>query len=225
MALADKTKIFIIVPCLNEADHLAQVIDGIKESGQVVVVDDGSSDNSCDIARKQGAICLRHFINRGQGAALKTGNQYAKNCGAEVVVHFDSDGQHQPGDIPALIEPILSGRADIVLGSRFLLGQDKVPLLKKWLILKPANFFQNHLLGLKLTDAQNGFRALSRHALEQIEITQDGWAHCSEIIEQIKKKNLRYQEVPVTIIYHDFGQNFFTGLKILFDLFIGKLNK
>jgi polyprenyl-phospho-N-acetylgalactosaminyl synthase len=190
-----------------------------------VVVDDGSTDGSHEIARKQGAVCLRHFINRGQGAALETGNQYALSNGAEIVVHFDSDGQHQSSDIPALVKPIVEGRADIVLGSRFLNSKDKVPFIKKWLILKPANFFQNHLLGIKLTDAQNGFRALSRSTLGKISITQDGWAHCSEIIEQIKIKKLRYEEVPVTIIYNEFGQNFLTGLKIIFDLLIGKLNK
>ncbi|HLC63740.1 MAG TPA: glycosyltransferase family 2 protein, partial [Patescibacteria group bacterium] len=98
-------------------------------------------------------------------------------------------------------------------------------VFKKWLILKPAVFFQNLILGVKLTDAHNGFRALSRKALSEIKIKQDGMAHASEIVEQIKLKDLKYKEVPVTISYHEFGQGFISGLKILKDLLFGKINK
>jgi polyprenyl-phospho-N-acetylgalactosaminyl synthase len=221
--VSDGMKVFIIIPCWNNAEHLAKIISEVKLYGQVVVIDDGSSDYSFDIAKKSGAVALKHIINRGQGAALETGDRYALSQGADLVVHFDADGQHLAKDIPVLIQPIIEGRAEIVLGSRFLNQQNKTPFFKKWFILKPANFFQNRIFDLKLTDAQNGLRAMSVGALKRIKITQDRYAHCSEIVEQIKR--FKYQEVPVTVLYRDFGQNFFGGLKILFDLLIGKLNK
>jgi len=217
-------KTFIIIPCYNEAEKLANVINSVKEYGQVVVVNDGSIDASEQIANDQGAIVLSHLINRGQGAALETGNRYALKNGADIVVHFDSDGQHKALEIPGLIKPILDNKTDIVLGSRFLKG-DKTPWFKKYFILKPAIKFQNLITGIKLTDAHNGFRALSKTALEKIRITQDGMAHASEIIEQIAQNKLRYKELPVTIVYHEFGQGVASGLRILRDLLFGKLNK
>lgn len=229
MPLANNMKIFIIIPCYNESAHLARIIQSVKSYGAVVVVDDGSTDNSRERAEEQGIIIISHLFNRGQGAALETGDRYALSQGADIVVHFDADGQHQASEIPFLIHPILNNEADVVLGSRFIFFADtrynRIPFIKKWLILKPAIFFQNLMLGVKLTDAHNGFRALSKKALERIKITQDGMAHASEIIEQILEKNLRYLEVPVTIRYDEFGQGFFSGLKIIRDLLFGKINK
>ena len=218
-------KIFIIIPCYNESQNLVKVISQAKEFGEVVVVDDGSSDNSFQLAKNQGVKVIKHFLNRGQGAALETGDCYALAKGADIVVHFDADGQHVASEIPDLVGPILTGEADIVLGSRFLENKSKTPVFKKWLILKPAVFFQNLILGVKLTDAHNGFRALSRKALSEIKIKQDGMAHASEIVEQVRLKDLKYKEVPVTISYHEFGQGFISGLKILKDLLFGKINK
>lgn len=218
-------KIFIAIPCYNESKHLLDVIKSVREYGEVVVIDDSSTDNSYLIAKNQGVKVIKHLVNRGQGAALETGDQYALRYGADIVVHFDSDGQHQASEIPNLIHPIVEGRADVVLGSRFKKKNNKTPFLKKWLILKPAILFQNYFYGVKLTDAHNGFRALSRKALEKIRITQDRMAHPSDIIEQIITNGLRYLEVPVTIKYHEFGQGFMGGLKILRDIIFGKINK
>jgi len=218
-------KIFIIIPCYNEAEHLAAVVESAEPYGQVLVVDDGSTDNSSEIAKEHGATVIRHFINRGQGAALETGDRFAYNHGADLVVHFDADGQHLASEIPSLLEPILAGEAEVVFGSRFLKSKvSQIPWFKKWLILRPAIIFQNYLLKVKLTDAHNGFRALSREALGKIFITQDGMAHPSEIIEQVKKFNLRYEEIPVTVLYNEFGQGFGSGFKILKDLFFNKIN-
>lgn len=222
-------KIFIIIPCYNEAKNITAVINNVKNYGQVVVVDDGSTDGSGIVAEDPNIKVIKHLINRGQGAALETGDRYALNRQADIVVHFDADGQHQPLEIPSLIQPIITNKADVVLGSRFLrftkTRNDNTPFIKKWLILKPVIFIQNLLLGVKLTDAHNGLRAFSKKALEQIKISQDGMAHASEIIEQILKKNLRYLEIPVTISYDEFGQGFLSGLKIIRDLVFGKINK
>jgi len=216
---------FIVIPCWNEEKNIRSVIEKVKPYGRIVVVDDCSTDNSYEIAKQQDVAVLRHMINCGQGAALQTGHDYALEHGAETVVDFDSDGQMVAEEIPNMLEPILAGSADISLGSRFLDDKSKIPFLKKWFILKPASIFQNTLFGIKLTDAHNGFRALSRRALEKIRITQDRYAHNTEIIEQIKINDLRYKEIPVTIIYKEFGQSWLGGLKILSDLFLRKISK
>ena len=214
-------KVFIIIPCLNESLRLPEVINSIKPFGQIIVVDDGSWDNSYEVAKESGAIALKHLVNRGMGAALETGDRYAYQHGADIAIHFDGDGQHLAQEIPSLIDPIISGQADVVLGSRFLGKTTKTPWLKKWLIFKPLIPIHNLFLGVKLTDAHNGFRALSRQALGLINLQQDRYAHATEIIYQIKKNKLKYIEVPVTIRYYEFGLGVRGGLQILRDLFLG----
>ncbi len=168
----------------------------------VVVVDDGSLDATSDAARQAGAMVLRHIINRGQGAALETGKIFAlKNLDAEIIVHFDADGQMEGQEIPTLLEPIIMGRADVVLGSRFL-GKEAInmPWFRR-LMLKVGTLFTMFFSGIRVTDSHNGFRALSRKAAQEIEITLDRMAHASEILDLIVAKRLRYVEVPVTIRY------------------------
>ena len=218
-------KTFIIIPCYNESAKIVEVLNSLKGYGQIVVVDDGSTDESYNLAKSQNVIVLRHLINRGMGAALETGNRFALKNSADIVVHFDADGQHQAVEIPKLIQPIIENQAEATLGSRFLGKDNQTPKFKKWFILRPAIIFQRIMFGAKLTDAHNGFRALSNQALRKIKITQDGMAHNSEIIEQLVNKKIKFKEVPDTILYHEFGQGFADGLKILRDLIIGKLNK
>jgi hypothetical protein len=157
------------------------------------------------------------------GAALQTGNQFALAQGAQVIVHFDADGQMQVKDIASIIEPILNGETEVCLGSRFLDKKSKVPWTKKIFILKPAIIFHWIFTGLKLSDAHNGFRALSEKSASLIDISQDGMAHATEILDQIRLHGLKYKEVPVEILYHDYGQRFSGGLKILRDLFFAKV--
>lgn len=219
-------KIFAVIPAINEEKNIEKVICNIKADFpeiEVVVVDDGSSDNTKKIAKESGAIVLSHIINRGQGAALQTGNEFAISKGAEVIVHFDGDGQHRIDDIKTLIEPILAGEAQIVLGSRFLEQKSNIPFSKKFFILKPALFVNYFFTGIKLTDAHNGLRAMTTEAAKKIRIVQDKMAHNTEIISEIKRNNLSYKEVPVEIIYSEYGQGFFDGLKILKDLIFKKI--
>ncbi|MDQ5938776.1 MAG: polyprenyl-phospho-N-acetylgalactosaminyl synthase [Patescibacteria group bacterium] len=215
-------KVFVVIPSYNEAKHIGAVLASLKNYDyQIVVVDDGSSDETRQIAHSHGVTVLSHAINRGQGAALYTGTLYALSQGADVIVHFDSDGQFLAEEINKVITPIIEGKADIVFGSKFLQA-NQIPWLKKFFIIKPAIWLNNLLTGLKLSDVHNGFRALNRLAAEKIEIKQDAMAHASEIVARTKKCNLRFQEVPVTIIYREFGQGFGGGLKILIDWFIKK---
>lgn len=217
-------KIFAIIPAYNEEKNIQKVIEDVKRNvAQVVVIDDGSNDNTCRLAQNCGVVVLEHLINLGQGAALQTGNDYALRNGAGIVVHFDADGQHLAEDIKDLVEPLLKDEVDITLGSRFLGKVSEIPWSKKWLIFKPAVFFNNFLSGLKLSDVHNGIRALNRKALKKIQITQNQMGHNTEICSLIYHHQLRYREVPVKVIYNEYGQGFLAGLKILKDLFLDKL--
>jgi len=221
-------KTIAVIPAFNEARLIGQVVNQVKEKvSQVIVVDDGSTDQTAYLARQAGAKTIKHFMNRGQGAALQTGINFALNSGADIVVTFDADGQHVAAEIDQLVKPLLLGETDLVLGSRFL-KNNKIPLARK-ILLKLATFFTRVYTGLKVTDTHNGFRAFSRRAAEKIKITQDGMAHASEIIEQIRKHNLRFKEVGVTIHYTyyslDKGQKMTSAFKIVWDLILGRLSK
>ncbi len=191
-----------LIPAYNEETRIAAAVrDACRFVGAVVVVDDCSRDNTGEAARAAGAVVLRHAINRGQGAALQTGSEYAlSRLGADVIVHFDADGQMRGEEIPTMVEPILLGEADVVLGSRFLGKKANFPTARL-LSNRLACLFTILLSGIRLTDTHNGFRALSRHAAEQTTITLDRMAHASQILDLIKVRGLRYIERPVTITY------------------------
>ena len=226
------SKVFCVIPALNEGNKIKEVLRKVKPLvDQVVVVDDGSVDQTFKIAKSEDVVVLRHVINRGQGASLETGNKYASSKGADVVVHFDADGQFLAEEMRGLIEPVLSGEAEVVLGSRFMGKKSNMPLFKKSVIMPIAHLVNRFVLGakMKLTDPQCGFRVLGKRALEKIDIKQNGMAHTSEIIYKIYKNNLKVKEIPITVIYDKFGQNIFKetrgggGMKVLKDLIIAKL--
>jgi len=201
-------KVFIVIPAFNEAQVIRGVIDEIKNAGyqNIIVVDDGSADNTAQIAKNAGADVLNQIINRGQGAALRAGIEYLReNKNPDIIVTFDADGQHQVEDIQKLIKPILENEYDIVLGSRFMDQKTNVPMLRK-LILKAGILFTNLLSNIRLTDTHNGLRALGKKAIHSIDISQRGMEHASEIIDQIKKNKLRYKEVPVSIVYTEYSK-------------------
>jgi len=218
-------KIYIVIAAYNEEKNIENILKSLLNFNyNIIVVDDGSTDKTEEIVKKYPVILLKHSINRGQGASLATGTEYAYQKGVEIVVHFDADGQHLTSEISRIIEPLLQKEVEIVLGSKFL-QKNKIPFFKKYFIIKPALLFNNLLTGIKLTDVHNGFRGLSRKALSLIKIKQDGMAHASEIIAEIKKHKLKYKEVPVTVIYNEFGQGLFSGFRILKDLIFNNLIK
>ncbi len=219
-------KIAAVIPAYNEEKTIKKVIMDIKPKvDEIIVVDDGSRDNTSLIAEKEGVIVLKHIVNRDQGAALQTGTEYALKLGADIIVHFDADGQHKVEDIEKLVNPIIKEGYDVVFGSRFLEGKsiDNIPLTKRYFILKPAIILNRILTGLKLTDAHNGLRALSREAAMKINITQDRKAHNTEIPAQVRKSGLKWREIPVEIIYSEYGQGFGGGIEILKDLIWRKI--
>ena len=218
---------FLVLPAHNESAKIGEVVGELRgRYTDVVVVDDGSSDATSETARAAGATVLRHTFNRGQGAALQTGLDYCLDRGAEILVTFDSDGQHRPEDIPGLIDPICRGEADIVLGSRFLGRAQSMPWHRR-LLLRCAIFFTWAVSGVKLTDAHNGLRAFSRRAAEKIDLQLDRMAHASELIDQIRRTGLAYVEVPVEIRYTEYsqakGQRSLGAARIAFDYLFERL--
>jgi glycosyltransferase involved in cell wall biosynthesis len=221
--------VYVVIPAYNEEKTITPVIHDVQQyARQIIVVDDGSVDNTGTLAQKEGVVVLRHIVNRGQGAAIKTGIDYALMNGADVIVTFDSDGQHIGSDIPRVIQPILNGKVDVVIGSRFLDRKSNVPLKRK-IVLKLAILFTWMVNGIKLTDAHNGLRAFSHQAAQKINIKQDRMAHASEFIHEISKHKFLFQEVPVTIRYTNYsmqkGQRTLNSLKIVFDLVMGEVRK
>lgn len=217
----------VVIPAYNEEKSIGRVIRDLFERGykNVVVVNDGSSDTTASLAEQAGAKVLNHPINRGQGAALQTGDDYAVFIGAENVVHFDADGQFNAVDISGALRLMAEKNLDIILGSRFLDKRSKIPAVKRRLILPVARLINLLFTGVRLTDAHNGFRILSRAALGKIKITQEGMAHNSEIIAQMKKGNLLFAEYPVEVVYHEYGQGFAEGVKVVRDLIFAKIFK
>jgi glycosyltransferase involved in cell wall biosynthesis len=198
-------KTFIVIAAYNEGKSISKVISKLKRAGyhDIVVVDDGSKDDTYDVAFDSGATVLRHTLNRGQGAALKTGIDYSLRSGADIIVTFDADGQHRVEDLKAVISPIRSGKFDVTVGSRFL-KPVYMPFFRR-LTLKIAVLVVWFFYGAKMTDAHNGFRAMNRRAAKAINITSDRMEHASQIVEEIHRKNLRFKEVPVTILYTEYS--------------------
>ena len=224
-----KEDVFIVIAAYNESKSISLVIERLTKAGytNIVVTDDGSKDTTYDIIANLPVYALRHRVNRGQGAALKTGIDFALLKDAKYIVTFDADGQHRVEDLEAMITPVAKGNCEITLGSRFLKKSVKLPFAVL-LRLKIGIIVQYLFYGLLLTDAHNGFRCFSRIAAQRIKIRSNRMEHASEIVEEIKKKDIRYKEVPVIIIYtKEIMQkghgSFFGGIKILIKMILHKL--
>ena len=205
------------------------MIRGLKTRGftRIIVVDDGSSDPTGMLAYQEGAMVLRHLLNRGIGGALGTGIKAALLYNPEIIVTFDVDGQHDPDDIPRLLEPIEKGEADVVNGSR-MLNPAGMPW-SRWLANLIANFVPYILFGVRTSDSQSGLRAFSREAAAQIRIMTSGMEVGSEILAESAERHLKYAEVPVKAIYTDYslskGQSITVGLYTLMKLVLAKVRR
>lgn len=214
---------WFVVPLFNEGQVVGDVIRDLRTRYPLVVcVDDGSEDDSARIAEEAGAVVVRHPYNMGQGAALKTGIDYAlRDAAMRQVVTFDSDGQHRVDDAAAMIAKREQEGVDIVLGSRFLDDRTRPGLLKR-AVLRGAVLYTNLTSGVKLTDAHNGLRVLGRDACEKIAIEQNRMAHASEIVEEIGRHRFTVAEHPVHIIYTDYsrskGQPLLNSVNIVIDM-------
>jgi glycosyltransferase involved in cell wall biosynthesis len=222
-------RLAVVIPAYNEERTIIEVIRGLKQHGFVtlIVVDDGSSDRTGELACHEGVILLRHIINRGLGGALGTGITAALRLGVEAIVTFDADGQHDPDDVARLLEPIAKGEADVVIGSRMLepTGMPYARQLANW----SANIVTYLLFRGWTTDSQSGLRAFSRRAAAQIQIITNGMEVSSEIIAETVKNRLKRKEVPVQVVYTDYslskGQSFKVGLRTLMKLILAKVRR
>lgn len=224
----NKSEVYITIPLYNDSKMILNVIKSLKEEGynNIVVVDDGSKDNGYNVVKQNtDVIVTKHIVNRGQGAALQTGMEIAIEKGAKYIVHFDSDGQHDVKDLDRMLETLIEGKYDIVLGSRFLQKND-IPL-KKRIILKLGIFFTYLLSQIWLTDVHNGLRVMTADTAKKLNLQHDRMEHASEILDKIKVLNLKYTEVPVTIHYTDYsqakGQSISNSINIAFKLISSKL--
>ena len=209
---------FAVIPARNEEKNIAKVIRGTKKYiGQIIVVDDGSDDRTYEIAKGCGVFVLRHLINLGKGAALKTGCDYAIEKGAGMIVVLDSDGQHDPEEIPNFINTLKENNLDIVFGYRKM--DERVPFVLKT-GNRLINFATKVLFGMDMHDTQSGFRAFSSEAYKKIRWKSHDYSIESEVVSKTGKNNLKYKEIPIKTIYSDGykGTTIIDGLKIVANM-------
>ena len=194
-------KIAIGIPAYNEEKNLPSLIIQLKKKfNEIIVCDDGSTDQTKEIAEKIGAVVVSHSKNLGYGSAIKSIFLKAKEINADILVTFDADGQHRIEDIETVLRPILNNEADIVIGSRFLGNPQNIPKYRKFGI-KAITGLTNISTGTKISDAQSGFRGYNKQVLSEIIPSDSGMGISTEILIKSSKKQFKISEVPITIKY------------------------
>jgi glycosyltransferase involved in cell wall biosynthesis len=213
-----KQEIVVIVPAYNEARYLGRFLDKLlKVTKNVVVVDDGSTDKTREVALDKHVTCLTHMVNLGKGAALKTGCNYAfKKLGSDAVIIMDGDDQHATGDLKLFVDELKNG-ANVVLGVRRL--DANMPAMR---IIgnKSMSILINMLFGHYISDIPSGFKAFTKKAYRELLWQSSGYEVETEIAVRIAKSKLEYVEVPISTVYHgkDYGFNLLDAGKILLKL-------
>jgi glycosyltransferase involved in cell wall biosynthesis len=210
----------VVIPAYNEEKTIGKVVREVRDLGaDVIVVDDGSRDNTRAEAEKAGAIVLRHVVNVGVGLATVTGNEYASGRGYELIANIDADEQHFPKDILRAVKHLREKDLDIVFGSRFLGDTTRFPS-----VLKIGNKFltlvNRILFCSKMTDSQTGFRLMRAEAWRKLGITSPGYSICSEIAAKAGQGKLKFGEIPVDTVFLDKfkGTTILDGMKIFIDM-------
>lgn len=223
-------KTVIVIPAYNEEKAIGGVLKKLKShvpTDNVIVIDDGSSDKTPEIARAHGVTVYQHDINRGLGGALGTGLKAGLQHGADIIVTMDADDQHDPAEITTLTGPIESKEADVVIGSR-LLDAKGMPASRRALNWG-GNVVTWGLFGIWVSDTQSGFRAFSARSARAINLKTNKMEVSSEIIKEIKGNRLSFKEVPIKAIYTEYsmskGQNFGVGIKTVFRLVLLRFRK
>jgi len=196
-------KIVVGIPAFNEEKNIAVLIIQLKKiADKIIVCNDGSTDLTSKIAEELGAIVINHEKNLGYGAAIRSLFLKSKDLDADILVTFDADGQHRIEDIDKVINPIINGESDLVIGSRFLDESKKeVPLYRK-VGIKVITKITNATIKKQLTDSQSGFRAYSKKVLNELNPSELGMGISTEILIKASAKNFRISEVPIKIIYN-----------------------
>ncbi|MAG07984.1 hypothetical protein CMO89_00780 [Candidatus Woesearchaeota archaeon] len=213
--------LFAIIPAHNEGKNIGKVIDNVKaHTKNIIVVDDGSTDNTYNTAKEKGVILLNHIVNMGKGSAMKTGCEYAIKHDAKQIIFIDADGQHDPSEIPSFLEALKD--VDIVFGYRR--DYENIPFILRfgnWFINKSVKFLYN----LDLKDTQNGYRAFNAGIYEKIKWRALDYSVESEIIANIGKNHLKYREIPIKTIYSSKykGTTVIDGIKIVINMILWKI--
>jgi len=199
-------KIVAVIPAFNEEGTIGKIVsDTSKFVDAVVVIDDGSTDKTAEIAERNKAIVIRHLVNKGVGKSIIDGYAKALELNAEIIVQLDADGQHQPAEIPKLLNLIREGKADLVIGSRFIGKNNHMPVHRKL-----GNLFftklTNTLSKQKLTDTQSGFRAIRRQVLEKIYL-QGSFTYVHELVLRAAKEGYKVSEVPISVASREQGKS------------------
>lgn len=210
----------VVISAYNEEKSIGKVIKSLHKEGykNIIVVDDGSTDRTARLSKRMGCVVISHKKNMGPGAALSTGLKYCVKKRIKYIVTMDADGQHRSKDIPKLLAPLKE--YDIVFGSRFLDNKTKMPFHRR-ILLKGSTIVIWLFYGIKMTDAHIGFRALTLKAAKKIKIKRHGFEFCSEIVNEIKKKKLKWKEVPVKVIYKGIRKghaSYLAAIKILLKM-------
>ena len=217
-----KSGVFAVIPAHNEEKHIGDVVRQAKKYvDNAVVVDDGSRDGTVEEAKKSGAIVLKHLVNLGKGAALKTGCDYAIKNKADIIVAIDADAQHNPKEIPKFIGAVKMH--DVAIGYRKLnMSMPFILRFGNWFINKTIRF----LYGVKIKDSQCGYRAFTSEAYGKLRWKASDYSMESEMIAKIGKHRLSYAEVPIETIYSDKykGTTILDGINIVFNLLLWRLN-
>jgi len=197
-----KLKLIVGIPAFNEENNIALIITKLQSvCEKIIVCNDGSSDMTGQIAEKMGAIVINHTKNLGYGAGIRSIFLKAKELDPDILVTFDADGQHRIEDISKVIEPITSGKADIVIGSRFLGDSDEVPTYRK-IGISAITKITNITTKQKISDSQSGFRAYNKRSIQEITPSEYGMGVSTEILIKADRKDLKILEVPIKILYH-----------------------
>jgi len=218
--------VWIVIPAFNEAAVIGEVIADVRSVfDHVVCVDDGSADDTGEIARRAGAHLVRHPINLGQGAAIQTGVEYARRQpGAQMFATFDADGQHRVKDVAAMIDRLAADDVDVVVGTRFATPQGARPPFLKRVVLQTAARLSRRGRRLGLTDTNNGLRVFNKKVADGLDITMSGMSHANEFIMLVDENHWRVVEEPVEVLYTDYsmskGQPLLNGVNIIFDGFL-----
>lgn len=195
-------KVVAAISCLNEAKYISMVVStALMYVDKVVVVDDGSTDETSQVAAKAGAQLVRHSRRLGAGAAARSCLQAGLDQGADVLITLDGDGQHNANEIPDVMEPVVQGNADLVIGSRFMGKANNVAAYRRFGIWVITTLY-NVGASVTITDAQSGFRAYGRRALETLTITEDGFGFSVETLVEARRAGLRMIEAPISCLYH-----------------------
>lgn len=224
---SSRKRVCVVIPAYNEGAVIGSVISSTKKQFSnfphdvtVVVVDDGSKDNTAEEAKKAGAQVIRHILNSGAGSATATGLSYAEQNGYDIAVTMDADGQHLPSDVEKGIGTILGTDIDLLIGSRLIdsKGMSRVKVLGN----RGLSFVTYVLFGINSTDSQSGLRVFSRRALEELRWKTSGYEFCSEMLWRAKQQKMNIDEYPIKAVYTDYskskGQNNWNAVNIIKSL-------